>query len=78
MIGTLVGQIIGLSRTGTLIVVALGTGMALCTWALLADLLGERWEALIKSPLTALGGLIVLALFGWFVWRRVRRQLERA
>jgi uncharacterized membrane protein len=78
VIGTLVGQILGLSRTGTLIVVALGTGLALCTWALLADLLGDRWEGLIQSPLTALGGLIALGLFGWFVWMRVRRQLERA
>ena len=78
VIGTLVGQIIGLSRTGTLIVVAIGTGLALCTWALLAELLGERWETLIKSPLTLVGGLVVLGLFGWFAWVRVRRELQRA
>lgn len=78
VIGTLVGQIIGLSRTGTLIVVAIGTGLALCTWALLAELLGERWETLIKSPLTLVGGLLVLGLFGWFAWVRVRRELQRA
>jgi uncharacterized membrane protein len=78
VIGTLVGQIIGLSRTGTLIVVAIGTGLALCTWALLAELLGERWETLIESPLTLVGGLVVLGLFGWFAWVHVRRVLQRA
>lgn len=78
VIGTLVGQIIGLSRTATLIVVAIGTGLALCTWALLAEVLGERWHALIESPLTLLVGLVVLCLFGWFAWVRVRRELQRA
>jgi uncharacterized membrane protein len=78
VIGTLVGQIIGLSRTGTLIVVAIGTGLALCSWALLAELLGERWETWIESPLTLVGGLLVLGLFAWFAWVRVRRELQRA
>jgi uncharacterized membrane protein len=78
VIGTLVGQIIGLSRTGTLIVVGLGTGLALCTWALLAVLLGERWEELIRSPLVLLGCLAAFLLFAWIAWARVRSTLKRA
>jgi uncharacterized membrane protein len=78
VIGTLVGQIIGLSRTGTLIVVGLGTGLALCTWALLAVLLGEQWQELIHSPLTLLGCLAAFVLFAWIAWTRVRSTLKRA
>ena len=78
VIGTLVGQLVGLTRTATLVVVALGSALSVVTLAAMADFLGQRWEALAKSPLTAAGGFIVLLVFGWVAWSKVRRELKRA
>ena len=77
MVGTLIGQAVGLSRTATLLVVALGSALSVCTLALVADQLGQRWESLVRSPLTAALGFVLLLSFGWFAGVKVRRQLKR-
>jgi uncharacterized membrane protein len=78
VIGTLVGQLVGLSRTSTLLVVALGSGLAAATMAAMATLLSERWESLLESPLFAAAGFVLLLLFAWIALVRAHRQLRRA
>ena len=77
VIGTLIGQVVGLTRTATLASVAVGSGLSVIAIALAAHFLGDRWEDIAASPWAALAGLMALGAFGWVTWMKVRRQLRQ-
>ena len=77
-IGTLIGQVVGLTRTATLGTVAVGSGLSVIALAATARFLDERWEDIAQSPWAALGSLGTIGAFAWIAWRRVRRQLRQA
>jgi uncharacterized membrane protein len=76
--GTLVGQLVGLSRMATLVSVGLGAGAAVAVYAAIADSLGEHGKALLENPLVLVLCLIGLVALGWFSWVVVKRELRRS
>jgi uncharacterized membrane protein len=76
--GTLIGQIVGLSRPTGFLTVAVGAGVACACYAGAAVYLGEQWRVLIESPWTLALSLLGLLLFGTIAWRYVKRVLGQA
>lgn len=73
--GTLIGQIVGLSRPTGFLTVAIGAALACVCYAGAAVYLGEQWRDLIESPWTLGLSLLGLLLFGTIAWRYVKRVL---
>ncbi len=78
VVGTLISQIIGLSRVTALLTVGSGAGCSVVVYAWIADRVGEHGRDLLESPevLAAIAGGSLLA--GWLAWRYVKRVLSRA
>ncbi len=78
VVGTLISQIIGLSRATTLLAVGSGAGVAVLAYAWLADRIGEHGRELIESPETvaaiALGGILA----GYLALRYIKHVLSQA
>ena len=78
VVGTLISQIIGLSRTTALLAVGSGAGLAVVVYAWLADRIGEHGRDLLESPETiaaiALGGVLA----GYLALRYIKRVLSQA
>ncbi|MBI5363685.1 MAG: small multi-drug export protein [Planctomycetes bacterium] len=75
--GTFAGQLMGLSRTATVLAIALGSTFTLVLFASLATFLGARAQELLQNPWVAVVAALVLALFVWVAYRRVKRNLSR-
>lgn len=75
--GTFAGQLLGLSRTATVLAIALGSTLTLVLFASLATFLGARAQELLQDPWVAIVAVLVLALFVWFAYQRVKRKLGR-
>lgn len=75
--GTFAGQLIGLSRTMTVLAIVLGSGVALVLFAGLAQVLGARAEAILANPRVVVVSAAVLAVFVWLAYRRVRVLLMK-
>ncbi len=78
VVGTLVGQLVGLSRSADFLAVAIGSCLTVAMYAAAADLLGERWRGMLQSPLILAVSCAILLIFGWIAWRRVKRVLSSA
>jgi uncharacterized membrane protein len=77
VVGTLLGQVVGLTRTATLASVAVGSGLSIIAIAMTAHYLGDRWDEIAASPGSALAGGALVCILFWLAWLRVRRQLRR-
>jgi uncharacterized membrane protein len=75
--GTLLGSLLGLSRSRCLASVAVGSALAVVVFAALATLFGARWQAIVQNPVTSLLGLAALVLFAHLAWVRAKRSLRR-
>jgi uncharacterized membrane protein len=75
--GTLVGRLVGLSRTSTFLCVGIGSGLAAVAYAGVAVFLGSQWKAILQSPLIVIPSLIGIGIFGWWAWLAVKRELRR-
>jgi hypothetical protein len=75
--GTLVGQLVGMSRMATLVSVLIGAGCAVTAYAGLAVFLGAQSQALFTNPLVLLACLVGLVVFCWIAWLKVKRELQR-
>jgi uncharacterized membrane protein len=75
--GTLLGRLVGLSRTATFASVLLGSGGAVAACATIAVFLGARYEAWLTDPFVLLGCIAGLALLAWAAWLKVKRELQR-
>ncbi|MBL8859605.1 MAG: small multi-drug export protein [Planctomycetes bacterium] len=75
--GTFVGQFLGLTRTAGVLAVTLGGICVSTTFALLANAMGARAEAIVKSPWVFAASVVVFLLFAWWAWLRVRAQLQK-
>lgn len=73
--GTLIGQIVGLSRTTSFLTVSIAGALACAGYAAAAVFLGEQWRDLLASPWTLVLSLIGLLIFGAIAWRYVKRVL---
>ncbi len=76
--GTLIGQIVGLSRPTGFLTVAIGAGLACACYGAAALFLGEQWRDLLASPWTLALSLLGLLLFAAIAWRYVKRVLSTA
>lgn len=76
--GTLIGRIVGLSRTTGFLTTSIAAGLACVCYAGAAAFLGEQWRDLIASPWTLGLSLIGLLVFGAIAWRYVKRVLGAA
>jgi uncharacterized membrane protein len=76
--GTLVGRLVGLSRTATLLSVGTGAGFAVVVYAAVTVFLGNQWRSLLSSKLIVIPSLLGFALFCWWAWVRVKRELQRS
>jgi uncharacterized membrane protein len=74
--GTFAGQLIGLSRTMTVVAIALGSGVALGLFAVLACALGAEAQKIIANPFVVGISAAALVLFVWLAYRRVRSSLS--
>lgn len=75
--GTFAGQLIGLSRTMTVLAIVLGSAVSLVMFAGLAQALGARAEAIIANPVVVAVSAVVLALLAWLGYRRFCTLLGR-
>lgn len=75
--GTLLGTLLGLPRMRCAVSVAIGSGVAVVTFAGLSTFFDARWEALAENPVTSLVGLAVLVLFAHLAWLRAKKRLQR-
>lgn len=75
--GTLVGQLVGLTRMGTFVAVVIGAGTAVMTYAAVAVFLGSQFENLLTSPLVLAVCILAFVLFLWWAWLKVKRELQR-
>lgn len=76
--GTLIGQIVGLSRPTGFLTVAVAAALACSCYAGAAVFLGDQWRELIESPWTLGLSLLGLTLFGAIAWRYIKRVLGAA
>ncbi|MBK7874492.1 MAG: small multi-drug export protein [Planctomycetes bacterium] len=75
--GTFAGQLMGLSRTATVVAIAVGSAMTLVAFGLLATIMGAKAQELIEDPKVAVVSALALALFIWLAYRRVKQSLRR-
>lgn len=75
--GTIVGQIVGLSRMATFASVALGAGLAVSVYAAVAVLAEEHGEKLLTNPLVIIAAVIGLVLLFWYAWVKIKKELQR-
>lgn len=71
--GAIVGRLLGLPRLRTLVAIATGAVIGAFGMALLADVAGETLLRLKDGPVLPIGGGLVLAGLGWWLWRNDRR-----
>ncbi|MCC7015328.1 MAG: small multi-drug export protein [Planctomycetes bacterium] len=76
--GTLVGQLVGLSRIATLVAVLIGAALAVVTYAAVAAFLGAQFEAMLTNPWVLLASIAGLCVFCWLAWLKVKRELQRS
>lgn len=74
--GTFLGQLIGLSRTATVVAVVLGGALVGATFAALATTLGAKAETLAQDPWIVGPAALGFLLFGWIAWRRLQQALR--
>jgi uncharacterized membrane protein len=75
--GTLLAQMIGLSRTASLLAVTGGALTAVLAYAFLAHKLGQHGRELLESPPTIAAILLGMGLFTWLGLRYVKRVLRQ-
>lgn len=76
--GTLIGQLVGLSRVAGFLAVAIGAAVAVTVYAAVARFLGDQWSELLQSPWILVASAAGLVVFVWIAWRYVRGVLSRA
>jgi uncharacterized membrane protein len=76
--GTLIGQLVGLSRVAGLLTMIIGAGLICIAYALAADFFGSQWPELLESPRMLILSVVVLLLFSVLAWRYVKRVLSKA
>jgi uncharacterized membrane protein len=76
--GTLIGQLVGLSRVAGFLAVGIGAAVAVTVYAAVARFLDDQWSELLASPLILVASFVGLVVFAWVAWRRVRRALSKA
>lgn len=75
--GSFAARLVGLSRVGGVLAIALGSAGTCFSFALLADFLGERAEELARSPVLIGASVLLLVVVGRVLWVRVTRELAR-
>ena len=75
--GALASRLLGLTRIEGLIAIASGSAFTATTFALLAQVLGERAEDMARSPFLVAGILIFAFLAGRSAYARVMSELKR-
>jgi len=76
--GTFAGQLLGLTRTATVIAILMASIGALIVFAGLAAYLGASAETLLANPWVVVLSTLALALFLWVAYLRVRAVLQRS
>jgi uncharacterized membrane protein len=75
--GMFAGQLIGLSRTMSVLAVALGTAAIAALFGSLAVTLGAESQRMLQSPLVVTSSVLLLALFVWAGWRVAKHKLRQ-
>jgi hypothetical protein len=76
--GTLVAQIVGLSRMASFVSVALGAALAVSVYAAVAVLASEHGEKFLTNPLVIIAAVLGLILLFWYAWMRIKKELQRS
>ena len=74
--GSFAARLVGLSRLAGVVAIAVGSAGTATVFALVAIFLGERGEALLRSPLLAAAMLVGLVVFLRVAYTRVKRILK--
>lgn len=74
--GAFAARILGLSRIGGVLAIAVGSAGTASVFALLAVMLGERAETLARSPVLVGAGVLVLVVGGRAAYLRVLGKLK--
>ena len=77
VLGTLLGRLVGLSKSATLLAVAIGAALTVFGYAGIAEYLGSVRKEDLARPWVAIVSVVVIALFCWLAWLRVRKELRR-
>ena len=75
--GSIVARLLGLPRLAGIGAIALASGWAALGFALLATLLGEQAEALVKNPLLVAGLIGLIGAVAWTLYKRFLQELRR-
>jgi uncharacterized membrane protein len=76
--GTLVAQIVGMSRLASLVSVGLGAGFAVATYAGVAALVGANAQNILSNPLVIVAAVLGLVVLCWYAWQKIKRELQRS
>jgi hypothetical protein len=76
--GTLVGQLVGLSRMASFISVTLGAAVAVATYAAVAVTVGEYGKEILSQPIVIIAALLGLIVLCWYAWLRIKRELQKS
>jgi uncharacterized membrane protein len=76
--GSFAARLTGLSRSASVAAVMLGSVATSAVFAGAAQFLGKKGEELLRNPLALVLATVVLAVFLWIAWIRVKRALEQA
>jgi uncharacterized membrane protein len=68
--GSIIGQLLGMQKTAVFLAIVIGAFLGCFGIALGALFLQELFLKSILLGTTAVAGLIILAIFGWFYWKR--------
>lgn len=75
--GTFAGQLLGLTRTATVVAILLASILALIVFAALANYVGAQAQEMIDNPWVVVLSTLAFALFVWLGFRRVRAVLRQ-
>lgn len=74
--GSFVARILGLTRIAGVAAIALASAWTAVGFALLAQLLGEQAELLLRSPLFVGTTVVVAGVIGWYAYQRLLAMLR--
>jgi hypothetical protein len=75
--GSFVARVMGLPRVPGVVAITIASAWSTTCFALLAHFLGERGEVLLRSPVLAGTGLVLLLVLGWVAWLRIAQHLRQ-
>jgi hypothetical protein len=74
--GSFVARILGLTPMAGVAAIALASGWSSLAFALMAHFLGEKGEVLLKSPVLAGTGMILLIGVAWISYSHFLKRLK--